>query len=40
LLRIDGSSTSLTFALLRRLPPEHVEGFVMQAPEKPGQERK
>ena len=33
------SSTSLTLALFRRLPPERVEGFVMQASEKPAQER-
>jgi len=34
------SSTSLTLALLRHLPPERVDGLVMQASEKPAQERK
>jgi hypothetical protein len=36
-LKIEVSSTSLTLALLRRLPPERVEEFVMQASEKPAQ---
>jgi len=39
-LRIEVSSTSLTLALLRRLPPERVEGLVMQALEKAGHEWK
>ena len=39
-LKIEVSSTSLTLALLRRLPPERAVGFVMQASEKAVQERK
>ena len=39
MLRIEVSSTSLALALLRRLPPERVEGFVIQASEKAAQEQ-
>jgi hypothetical protein len=38
LVRIE-VSTTLTLALLQRLPPARVEGFVMQASEKAAQQR-